>query len=189
VNFEVLNLQMFRSGGNGDLYLGQRSDTGEWVVVKFLREYHLDHCRKAFAREVRVLLRKSRGMIPLLAWNLAVERPFYVMPYLEGGPLSHYAGRLVSTQLQQVAENLAMTLANLHAALDLHGDFKPDNVLLTKQGLLQVADPLATVRCLRFCSPRIEAERLGIWHPKSWQEGRFRARVMFTLTAGQFITC
>jgi serine/threonine protein kinase len=142
VNFEVLNLQMFRSGGNGDLYLGQRSGTGEWVVVKFLREYHLAHCRKAFAREVRVLLRKSRGMIPLLAWNLAVERPFYVMPYLEGGPLSHYAGRLVSTQLQQVAENLAMTLANLHTALDLHGDFKPDNVLLTKQGLLQVADPL-----------------------------------------------
>ena len=49
---------------------------------------------------------------------------------------------LVAAQLQQVAENLAGTLANLHIALDLHGDFKPDNVLLTKQGLLQVADPL-----------------------------------------------
>ena len=142
MNFQVVNLRMFRSGGNGDLHLGQRSDTGEWVAVKFLREYHLPHCRKAFAREVRVLLRKSRGMISLLGWNLVVERPFYVMPYLEGGPLSQYAGRLATAQLQQVAENLAETLANLHIAFDLHGDFKPDNVLLTKQGLLQVADPL-----------------------------------------------
>jgi serine/threonine protein kinase len=142
MNFQVVNLRMYRSGGNGDLYLGQRSDTGEWVVVKFLRESHLEHCRKAFAREVRVLQRKSHGMIQLLAWNLAVERPFYVMPYLEGGPLSQHAGRLGAAQLQQVAENLAVTLANLHIAFDLHGDFKPDNVLLTKQGLLQVADPL-----------------------------------------------
>jgi serine/threonine protein kinase len=45
-------------------------------------------------------------------------------------------------QLQQVAESLAGTLANLHIAFDMHGDIKPDNVLLTKQGLLQVADPL-----------------------------------------------
>ena len=50
-----------------EIYIsGREVDTGEWVVVKFLREYHLAHCRKAFAREVRVLLRKSRGMIPLL---------------------------------------------------------------------------------------------------------------------------
>ena len=35
MNFQVVNLRMYRSGGNGDLYLGQRSDTGEWVVVKF----------------------------------------------------------------------------------------------------------------------------------------------------------
>jgi serine/threonine protein kinase len=142
MNFQVVNLRVYRSGGNGDLYLGQRSDTGEWVVVKFLREYHLEHSRKAFAREVRVLQRKSGGMIQLQAWNLAVERPFYVMPYLEGGCLSQHAGKLGAAQLQQVAENLAGTLSNLHIAFDLHGDFKPDNVLLTKQGLLQVADPL-----------------------------------------------
>jgi eukaryotic-like serine/threonine-protein kinase len=142
MNFQVVNLRGYRSGGNGDLYLGQRSDTGEWVIVKFLREYHLPHCRKAFAREVRVLQRKSPGMVPLLGWNLVVERPFYVMPYFEGGALSQHAGRLGAPQLQQVAENLAVTLATLHTAFDLHGDFKPDNVLLTKKGLIQVADPL-----------------------------------------------
>jgi eukaryotic-like serine/threonine-protein kinase len=142
MNFQVLDLQMFRSGGNGDLYIGRRSDTGESVVVKFLREAHLPRSRKAFAREVRILARKLHGIVPLLGCNTAADRPFYVMPYLKGGSLSQYAGRLTDTQLQAVAMDLARTLANLHAANGVHGDFKPDNILVTEEGQLQVADPL-----------------------------------------------
>lgn len=142
MNFQVMNLRVFRSGGNGDLYIGQRSDTRESVVVKFLREAHLPHSRKAFAREVRILARKLYGLVPLLGSDTAADQPFYVMPYLKGGSLSQYAGRLTNTQLEAVAKDLAQTLANLHAANDLHGDFKPDNILLTEQGQLQVADPL-----------------------------------------------
>lgn len=142
MNFQVLNLRAFRSGGNGDLYTGHRSDTGDTVVVKFLREFHLPHSRKAFAREVRVLERKLHGIIPLLGSDSTADHPFYVMPYVKGGSLSKYAGRLTGIQLRAVAVDLARTLANLHAANDVHGDFKPDNILLTERGQLQVADPL-----------------------------------------------
>jgi serine/threonine protein kinase len=142
MNFQVLNLQEFRSGGNGDLYIGERSDTKETVVVKFLRESHLPHSRKAFAREIRLLGRKLHGIVPLLASNPVAGRPFYVMPYLKGGSLSQYAGRLTGTQLRAVAAELARIVANVHAANDVHGDFKPDNILLTEKGHLQVADPL-----------------------------------------------
>ena len=61
----VLNLQPLSAGGNGDLYLGQRGDNGEYVVVKYLREHHLPHARKAFAREIRILGRQLRG------WSLS----------------------------------------------------------------------------------------------------------------------
>jgi serine/threonine protein kinase len=142
MNFQVLNLRIFRSGGNGDLYIGQRSDTCESVVVKFLREAHLPHSRKAFAREVRILARKLYGLVPLLRSDTATDQPFYVMPYMKGGSLSQHAGRLTNIQLEAVATDLAQTLANLHGANDLHGDFKPDNILLTEQGRLHVADPL-----------------------------------------------
>jgi serine/threonine protein kinase len=142
MNFQVSNLQMFRSGGNGDLYIGQRSDTRESVVVKFLREAHLPDSRKAFLREVRILARKLCGLVPILGWDTTADQPFYVMPLMKGGSLSQYAGRLTDAQLDAVAADLAQTLANLHGANDLHGDFKPDNILLTEQGQLQVADPL-----------------------------------------------
>jgi eukaryotic-like serine/threonine-protein kinase len=142
MSFQVLNMRVFRSGGYGDLFVGVRSDTKESVVVKYLREAHLLHTRKAFEREVRLLARKFRGIVPLLGWNIAAERPYYIMPLMKGGSLSKHAGKLNATQLRTVARDLAGTLANLHAVNAVHGDFKPDNVLLTEDGQLQVADPL-----------------------------------------------
>jgi serine/threonine protein kinase len=142
MNFQILNQRLFRSGGNGNLFIGERSDTNQSVVVKSLREYHLPHARKAFAREVRVLARKLNGLVPLLGWDTGAEHPYYVMPYLNGGTLTQYAGRLTDVQLQVIAAELGRTLANLHAAYEAHGDVKPDNILVTHDGQLQIADPL-----------------------------------------------
>jgi serine/threonine protein kinase len=142
MNFQVLNRRPLRSGGNGDIFIGQRSDTRESVVVKFLREYDLPHARKAFEREVRVLARNVHGLITLLGSDTGAEHPYYVMPYLKGGALTQYAGRLNDNQLQNIAAELGRTLANLHAAYEAHGDIKPDNILVTQDGRLQVADPL-----------------------------------------------
>src|SRR5258708_14203717 len=111
----VVNLRPLRSGGHGDLFIGQLSDTGEQVVVKFLREYHIAQDRKGFIREVRILERRRHGLIPLLFANTDAERPYYVMPYLKGGALTQYAGTLTRSHLQNIATQLAATLANLHA--------------------------------------------------------------------------
>ncbi len=142
MSYQVVNLQPLLSGGHGDVFVGQRSDSGEHVVVKYLREYRCVHARKAFAREIGVLARKLRGLVPLLGSDTQAEQPYYVMPYVKGGALTQYAGRLADEQLQNIAAELARTLANLHAVFEAHGDVKPDNILVTHDGQLQVADPL-----------------------------------------------
>lgn len=162
----VLNLRPLGAGGNGDLFLGQRSDNGEYVVVKYLRECHLPHARKAFAREVRILGRQLRGLVPLLSSDMASGRPYYVMPYLPGGPLTQYAGRLLEGQLHAVAMEIATTLTTLHAANIAHGDIKPDNILVTHDGHLQVADPLGNgVGCTVLFSQN-RGGTPGYWAPE-----------------------
>jgi serine/threonine protein kinase len=138
--FVVLNALLF--GGNGDLFIGQRTDTGEYVVPKFLREHRLPEARRAFAREVRILVSKPRGFVPLLGWDTDAERPYYVMPYFPRGSLTQYASKLSDYELHGVATELADTLAAFHARWCAHGDFKPDNVLLDQEGRLLVGDPL-----------------------------------------------
>lgn len=104
------------SGGNADVQLGQRSDTGAYVVVKYLREWHLDHARKGFAREVRILDQNLPGMIQILFSDVKTERPYYVMPYLAGGSLTKHAGRLSGQQLLAVANASSRNRSTAHAA-------------------------------------------------------------------------
>lgn len=166
MNFQILDLRPFNSGGNGDLFLGQRSDNGERVVVKYLREFHLPHARRAFAREVRILTRGLYGLVPLLSSDLNTQHPFYVMPLLMGGSLTKYSGRLTDDQLQNIALELARSLANLHAAGEVDGDVKPDNVLVTHEGGIQIADPLGngTVFTILFSENR--GGTPGYWAPE-----------------------
>jgi serine/threonine protein kinase len=162
----ILNLRQLGSGGNGDIYVGQRSDTGEWVVVKYLRESHLPYARKAFEREVRILQRKLRGIVPLISADLVCKRPYYVMPYLNGGQLTQHAGRLLDGQLHDVAFELAQTFATLHAANIYHGDIKPDNILVSGDGRLQVADPLGNGFGCTFLFSQNHGGTPGYWAPE-----------------------
>jgi eukaryotic-like serine/threonine-protein kinase len=163
---QVMIVSRLHSGGNGDLFIGWRSDTGEFVVVKYLREFAAPYARRAFAREVRVLGRKLQGLIPLLFANTAAERPYYVMPYLKGGALMRYAGRLTDDQLLTIARELARTLANIHATYEVHGDVKPDNVLVTQDGRLQVADPLGNGTVFTMLLSENHGGTPGYWAPE-----------------------
>jgi serine/threonine protein kinase len=88
------------------------------------------------------------------------------MPYLPGGPLTQYAGRLFDGQVHAVAMEIAMTLATLHAANIAHGDIKPDNILVTHDGHLQVADPLGNgVGCTMLFSQN-RGGTPGYWAPE-----------------------
>jgi serine/threonine protein kinase len=142
MTWNVVNLRSLGKGGNGDLYLGQRTDTGAWVVVKCLRAYTVPLARRAFAREVGILGRGVRHVVMVLFADLNGPRPYYIMPYLSGGSLAQHAGRLADAQLRTVARQLARALHTLHSSWVYHGDVKPDNVLLAQDGDLQLADPL-----------------------------------------------
>ena len=166
MNFRVVGLRQLSSGGNGDLFIGQRDNTGEYVVVKFLREWRLQHAREGFERETRLLGRGVPGVVPLLGCDMSAQPPFYVMPYLAGGALTRYAGRLTENQLGNVATQLARTLANLHAAFEVDGDFKPDNVLLTRNGQVHVGDPLGNGSFFTILFAKNRGGTPGYWAPE-----------------------
>src|SRR6266566_2110798 len=166
MNFHVVNLRHLRSGGYGDVFIGQRSDTGKWVVKKVLREWQLPTDRERFERQGRLLARGINGWVPVLAWNFAAQPPFYVMPYYDGGTLTQYAGRFNNHQLLNIAAKLAHPLANLHAAFEVSGDFKPDNVFLTRRGYIQLADPIGKANILMRLFGNNPGGTPGYWAPE-----------------------
>jgi eukaryotic-like serine/threonine-protein kinase len=138
----VANLLPLGAGGNGDVYAGTRIDTGEPVVVKFLRDPHLPDRRRAFAREVRVLSKNAPHLVPVLWSDLQAAQPYYVMPRLPYGSLTQFAGRMNTRQVERIGVIVADALEHLHLKWIYHGDIKPDNLLLDQNGQTLVADPL-----------------------------------------------
>jgi serine/threonine protein kinase len=134
--------------------------------VKCLREAHLPHARDAFFREVKILARKIKGVVPLLGWNMKAPRPWYVMPFVPGGTLTRFAGRLSEAQLQNVAIELAAALAGMHAVSIAHGDIKPDNILIKNDGHLSVADPLGNGMGCTIVFSKNHGGTPGYWAPE-----------------------
>jgi serine/threonine protein kinase len=94
------------------------------------------------------------------------ERPYYVMPYLKGGSLTRHAGRLAEAQLQAVATEVGLSLADLHAHGVAHGDIKPDNVLISDDGHLRVADPLGNGMGCTVLFSQHHGGTPGYWAPE-----------------------
>jgi serine/threonine protein kinase len=162
----IVNLRRLDAGANGDIFVGQRNDNGHEVVVKILRESHIPHAKKGFAREIRILAQKINGLVPLLGYCIDGKQPYYVMPYYARGPLTRYAGKLTPAQINAVATSLASTLAGLHARNISHGDIKPDNIFVSNDGNLQVGDPLGNGFGCTVLFAQNQGGTPGYWAPE-----------------------
>lgn len=183
MSFQIMILGPLNSGGYGDLYIGQRSDTGERLAVKYLREFQNIRARKEFARQIGILRRGLKGVIPVLFSDPSAERPWYAMPYLEGGTVTRYAGRLTPLQLQNVALELAIILANFHNTIGTHGDFKPDNVLVSQDGRLNVADPSGNGFGCTMIFSQNPGGTPGYWAPEVGTTGVTKAGDVYSYAA------
>jgi serine/threonine protein kinase len=134
-------VRFINSGGRGDVHLGYVRATRRRVAVKYLRDRHIPHERRAFYREIDTLAKQLPGMVELLGFNKLADPPYYVMEYLGGGTLSQYAGRFSEKQLIPLAIGLANVLATFHSHCGAHGDYKPDNILAAQDGKLKLGDP------------------------------------------------
>ena len=73
------NLEYVRpldSGGRGDVHLYYFRATNLRVSVKFLRDSHLRHQKRAFFREIDTLAKQLLGMVKLLDFSKLANPPY-----------------------------------------------------------------------------------------------------------------
>jgi serine/threonine-protein kinase len=126
-------------GGMGSVYLAERADGAfeKQVALKVVRRgTDTDELLRRFARERRLLAGLDHAGIARLldGGALADGRPYLVMEYVEGEPITAYcdARRLgVEARLALFAE-VCEAVAYAHTRLVVHRDLKPTNILVTE---------------------------------------------------------
>lgn len=131
-------------GGSGEVWLAHDGELGRDVVLKRVRG---DESATGFDRlrsEARVLARFSHPHVVTLHDAVRVGKraratSWLVMEYAPGGSLDHRP-LLPAASAAHVGAQIADALIALHTAGIVHGDIKPGNVVVARDGTVKLAD-------------------------------------------------
>jgi tRNA A-37 threonylcarbamoyl transferase component Bud32 len=124
-------------GGMGSVYLGEHVSIGSRMAVKVLHEHlaaYPELVQRFHAEARAVNLIGHENIVSIFDLNSAPPRPYLIMEYLEGVPLSSLVGTPVRAEVW--VPILAQACEALHAAHQrgiVHRDLKPDNIFLVQR--------------------------------------------------------
>ena len=129
-------LETLGAGGLGEVYRARDTNLGRTVAVKVMPEIMPEH--EAF---LEALLQVSRRLMTLSHPNIAMlfdigqdgNRPYLVFEFVQGQPLASLInGRALHVRRAlEFGINLADALADAHAVDMIHGDIRPDTIMIT----------------------------------------------------------
>ncbi|CAI5463703.1 unnamed protein product [Closterium sp. Yama58-4] len=124
-------------GSEGKVYKGVLN--GEEVAIKMATKQH-QHGGVQFKNEIETLTAASHSnLVRLTGFCVERDEQLLVFEYIEGGALNKWimgkqGRRLTWQEWIHIAQNVASALRYLHRNMEpaiIHGDIKPENILLT----------------------------------------------------------
>lgn len=142
--YEVLHI--LGTGGMGQVYLGQHSETGQQVAIKVLSTglAHQSGFVDRFRREVEAMEKFTHpGIVRLYDSGIDHDFPWFAMEYIEGETLLARLRRERRLPWRTAFDYAAQICRALKAAHDhgvIHRDLKPSNLLVDRLGHLRLTD-------------------------------------------------
>src|SRR5579864_775147 len=137
-------VRLLGSGGFADVYLAEQVYLNTLAAIKVLHTHLTPETTGHFLREARQLSQLEHPQIVrVLDFGLAQERPYLVMEYAPGGSLRqrHPRGsRLALQAIVSYVSDVASALQYVHEQGLVHGDLKPENLLLGKHERVLLSD-------------------------------------------------
>lgn len=141
-----LLVDLLGKGGMGAVYRGRDTGLDRWVAVKVMQSSFGGNPEfvETFRREAQAAAALNHpNIVQIYSFGVSHGQPYMVMELLEGGRMDQMIARgeplneaLVLTMCAEVAEGL-----NAASAINLiHGDVKPENILLDANGIAKIVD-------------------------------------------------
>lgn len=141
----VLERELGR-GGMGEVYLAKDTQLDRYVAIKFLGSLIDDseEFRQRFIREAKAAAKINHpNIVSIYDINATKGKTYIAMEYVEGTNLHGYVkhkGKLPAREAVNLIGQACGALAAIHEAGIVHRDIKPDNILVSKGGLVKLTD-------------------------------------------------
>ena len=143
-SYEVL--AKIAEGGMGAVYKGRHRDTGEIVAIKVLPGNTARNpvLLKRFEQEFRAAsLLNHPNVVRAIDYSNTGPQPFLVMEFVDGESLGQRLdreGALPEDVAVRILAQVCQGLHKAHKANLIHRDVKPDNILITSEGVAKLTD-------------------------------------------------
>ncbi len=143
-NYDLL--EKIAEGGMGAIWKGRHRVTGEAVAVKIMPSHMTGNpvLVKRFEQEFRAASRLDHpNIVRALDYGAAGDTPYLVMEFVEGESLGQRierTGRIPEAEAIRIIAQVAQGLHRAHKQNLVHRDVKPDNILVTRDGVAKLAD-------------------------------------------------
>jgi serine/threonine protein kinase/Tfp pilus assembly protein PilF len=157
-------------GGMGAVYLAARDDDQfkKQVAIKLIkRGMDTDFVLRRFRNERQILASLDHPNVARLLDGGTTEdgRPYFVMEYIEGKPITEYADqkRLATVERLKLFGQVCAAVHYAHQNLVIHRDIKPSNILVTADGTPKLLDfGIAKLLNPELAAQTIEATALAV---------------------------
>jgi serine/threonine-protein kinase len=137
--------RLLGTGGMGDVWLAEDMRLGRWVAVKWLRDDSPGGLGRELEREARVIARLQHpNIVGVHDVGHAAGRPYLVMEYVHGISLRELmderGGKIDEAEAVRYGAQVAEALSYAHEQGVYHSDIKPENILVTEEGVAKAVD-------------------------------------------------
>jgi serine/threonine protein kinase len=139
-------LEKIAEGGMGAIYKGRHRDGGPIVAIKVMPSHMASNpiLLKRFEQEFRAASRLNHpNIVRALDYGDAGDMPYLVMEFVDGESLGQKIerdGRMPEAEAIRIIAQVAQGLHRAHKQNLVHRDVKPDNILVTADGVAKLAD-------------------------------------------------
>jgi serine/threonine protein kinase len=179
-------------GGMGDVYRAVRADDQfeKQVAIKLVRQgLDTESVEARFRRERQILAGFDHENIARLLDGGTTEEghPYFVMELVEGKPIDEYCDEngLGTAQRIDLFRSVCSAVQYAHQRLVVHRDIKPNNILVTADGIPKLLDfGIATILNPETFSPESERTEtaLRIMTPQFASPEQLQGQVITTAT-------
>jgi len=130
-------------GGMGTVYLAEQPGLGREVAIKELIQSADPVALKRFLQEAQVMARTSHpNLVQVHDMELMGNINYLVLEFVRGRSLRDWmiASQLPPPQVFAVMHGVLQALDYAHRHAIVHRDMKPENVLISDEGMVKVAD-------------------------------------------------
>jgi eukaryotic-like serine/threonine-protein kinase len=138
--------ELLNNGGMADIWLVTDDRSKPYALRKLRDNLRFNFlARKRFSHGCQVLshLNESDFIVSYIEHGKADGIPYLLMDYIEAENLKQLFARsdpVLTENVAQILIDMATGLSHVHESGFMHLDFKPENVLITRNGNVQIID-------------------------------------------------